>query len=531
MKLNKNISLIFDILNKNHEIKENSTKLWIYKPNVFVVDFNIRGLKIAFNVEDRFNGVNLKIFGRDKLSEMVLKDVLSKEGEWNECHVYKNRLSLLFSLKEEREDFVAEKILRKINEIYSWLNACDDYEIREKIKYINNELLNDIRKKVFHGLKVKIGFLVTENAKWNSNSLWEKFLETPGIECNIYLALTGRDKTKDDRLKTYDQERRFFEIIDPNLIDLYDRENDKSIPLDKFEIDLIFYQQPWSLSGYIKKMLGKSLSAYMHYGFAVYANSKMQYRLPGFFPYLWCYFSQSELHKKIHLEHDPGIFGRQVVTGYPKLDVYLDPVPQRCDIWPNCEDSRKKIIYAPHHSLPKEALKISTFHWNHDLLLGLAKEHKNVQWIYKPHGRLRYVVEKNNVMTLTEYEHYVKEWATQDNTNVYDQGDYFDIFRTSDALITDSGSFLGEYMPTGKPIIWLISDKATVELNEIGKELSRGFYKVRSREELMHVFEDVVIKGNDPLKNLRMKIIKKSFFLKKKSANAVVDYLKSKLNI
>src|SRR5690606_26951717 len=228
---------------------------------------------------------------------------------------------------------------------------------------------------------------------------------------------------------------------------------------------------------------------------------------------------------KIHLTHDPGIVGRQVVTGYPKLDVYLEDSPASCDIWPNCSDDRTKIIYAPHHSLPKEALKISTFHWNHDLILDAAKNNPNTQWIYKPHGRLKYVVEKNKVMTLSEYERYVAEWSGMENANVYDEGDYYDIFRTSDVLITDSGSFLGEYMPTGKPIIWLISDLAEVELNEVGSELSRGFYKVRNRDEFLDVFDDVVLRGNDPLKNLRAEIVKSAFFLKMKSAEAVKSYL------
>jgi CDP-glycerol glycerophosphotransferase (TagB/SpsB family) len=213
------------------------------------------------------------------------------------------------------------------------------------------------------------------------------------------------------------------------------------------------------------------------------------------------------------------------------LDTYLQPAPASCDAWPDSSGNRTRVIYAPHHSLPKEALKISTFHWNHDLLLDTAKRHKDTQWIYKPHARLKYVVEKNGVMSTSDYEQYVTTWREMENTSVYDEGEYFDIFKTSDVLITDCASFLGEYAPTGKPTIWLVSDVAAIKLNEIGAELSRGFYMVRNRDEFVKVFDDVVVQRRDPLRELRMENVRKVLYLGRSSAAAVVDHLKSELGM
>jgi len=50
-------------------------------------------------------------------------------------------------------------------------------------------------------------------------------------------------------------------------------------------------------------------------------------------------------------------------------------------------------------------------------------------------------------MTLNEVESYYAEWHNLSNGFVYDEGDYFNIFKSSDALITDCGSFLAEYLP------------------------------------------------------------------------------------
>lgn len=148
---------------------------------------------------------------------------------------------------------------------------------------------------------------------------------------------------------------------------------------------------------------------------------------------------------------------------------------------------------------------MSTFRWSHEVMLETAREHPEVQWLYKPHPNLRYSVVRNKVMSRDEYLAYEAAWQALPNGAVYDAGDYFDHFRTSDALITDCGSFLAEYLPTGKPIVWLVSERS-VGLNAIGEALAEGYYRASSREELRERFEAVILRHDDPLAETRRQL-------------------------
>jgi glycosyltransferase involved in cell wall biosynthesis len=393
----------------------------------------------------------------------------------------------------------------------------------------NEKVIERIKKSVKNGNKLKIGFLVNDNTKWNGDSLKEEFDKYGNIEFKLYLTITGRDKSRAKTAQTYLKEREFFLKIDPNLVDLYDVKFGRRIPLSKFDNDLIFYQQPWGMKHLPRKHLGQSLALNMHYGYSVYANTKKQFNMEEFHPFLWKYFSQSELHKKVHLKHNPDAKRQLVVTGYPKLDVFYSKQKAECKIWPSGNAAQKRVIYAPHHSMTR-GTKISTFDWNYDLLFDLAKENPEIDWVYKPHGKLKYVVERHQVMSFEAYAEYEKAWNDLKNGVVYDKGAYFDIFKTSDAMITDSGSFLGEYMLTDKPIIWLYSDDS-MPLNAVGADLSRSFYKVTNREEIVDVFNEVVVKGNDWLSDVRREVIESHFSKKEMAAEKIVNYIRNHFHL
>ena len=99
-------------------------------------------------------------------------------------------------------------------------------------------------------------------------------------------------------------------------------------------------------------------------------------------------------------------------------------------------------------------------------------------------------------MTEEEIETYYRSWA--EIGRVYDQGDYFDIFKSSDLMITDCASFLAEYLPSGNPLIRLINPKSC-PLDRLGNRFSDCYYNVHGEEELMQTFHDLVINGNDYL--------------------------------
>ncbi len=402
---------------------------------------------------------------------------------------------------------------------------------RKKIDKENKRLLKKIKKRIKQRGKANIGFLVNDSTKWNVSNLVQAFTEDPRFDCMLYLTCPGRkDKTSKEHRHAYLKEREWFLSLGLPLTELYDCNSDSVKPITDYEIDVLFFQQPWSLQPILQQVLGHALPVYMPYAYHVYANYKMQYQKNDFLAWLWCYFEQSEWHKKTHLSMDPQAKAQIVVTGYPKLDVYLDNKKPETDIWKGLH-IKARVIYAPHHSLKNESLRISTFDWNHNFLFEVAQKHSDISWIYRPHGKLRYVVEKSGVMTKEEYAQYEESWDKLENTRTYLQGTYFDVFKSSDVLITDSSSFLGEYMPTGNPVIWLIAENPNVIPNDVGKKITDTYYQARNLQELEQHFTDVVLNGNDYLKEKRLAVMHELFPKTESASQKVKKHLEKALGM
>lgn len=108
------------------------------------------------------------------------------------------------------------------------------------------------------------------------------------------------------------------------------------------------------------------------------------------------------------------------------------------------------------------------------------------------------------------------------NCGVFDSGLYFDLFNSSDLMITDSGSFLAEYLPTGQPIIRLVSSGAQ-PFNASGQQLNDAFYVADDSTGLQQVFKQIAVGKTDPLASVRQD--KRSLILPfdKPAAEMIID--------
>jgi CDP-glycerol glycerophosphotransferase (TagB/SpsB family) len=85
------------------------------------------------------------------------------------------------------------------------------------------------------------------------------------------------------------------------------------------------------------------------------------------------------------------------------------------------------------------------------------------------------------------------------------EGEYLDLFFTSDAMIHDSGSFLIEYLYTKKPVMFLRSDNSIEErFNEVGKMALSKIYQGKNKEDLESFVQEVIIGGRDLMANERI---------------------------
>ena len=77
----------------------------------------------------------------------------------------------------------------------------------------------------------------------------------------------------------------------------------------------------------------------------------------------------------------------------------------------------------------------------------------------------------------------------------------------SKALITDCSSFLVEYPVTGNPLIRLVVKSVNTKVRPAYENLFSTFYTVKSPEELKTVFATVLERGEDPMREERLKAV------------------------
>ena len=353
---------------------------------------------------------------------------------------------------------------------------------------------------------LRVGFVVCESAKWGLGSVLDALRATPGIEVGFYTALSDVALRMDPpaRRADYARQRAFFAGLGPIWGALYDATRDRLAPLSVIDCDLVFIQQPWGMQDLPRRLAGRVRCAYVHYGMPVISNDAMQFGLPDFHPWLWRHYVPTETHAEAVAGDGPRP-ERLRVTGHPKFDAYRPPAPPRAAVtaWPNAgEPTRKRVVFAPHHALEPGSLGLGTFAWSGAAMLALARRHARVDFLLRPHPNMALGLQRSGVMTPPEWEAWKAAWAALPNAALFEHAPCWEVFRTSDAMVTDSGSFLAEYLPTGRPLIRL-ERKGAAPLNGFGARLAPAFYRTGDAAGLERLFADVVLAGKDPLRKPR----------------------------
>lgn len=387
-----------------------------------------------------------------------------------------------------------------------YANAKTEYNILGiKIKVVNKNILkkpdytyalNKIKEKYTQNKKIRVGFLVSENSKWNAEDLYNELETNNYFEPVIIVTLhTSLHLSKDLNKTSLEENYNFFKNKEKRVIKAYDEKEHKYLPLKDFDIDILFYQQPWGVAEIqnvdeaAKTMLCFSYS----YGLTI-LNGYVEVR--PFHEKLFYYFIANEQTKKILKGMELKNLDNLNIIGYPKLDAYANLKKERSE--------KKTIIYAPHHSYNKGYL-VGTFDFTGKEILDFAKKHQEYNWIFKPHPDLKRILCEDKKYGAEFAKKYYEEWDKIGTK--YEKGNYFKLFINSDLLITDCISFLLEYMPSGNPLIRL-ERKRFENMSDLGKEILKGIYRVKNFKEFEQVFNQLIIENNDTLKEKRKEITK-----------------------
>lgn len=195
-----------------------------------------------------------------------------------------------------------------------------------------------------------------------------------------------------------------------------------------------------------------------------------------------------------------------VITGLPVQDELLKDKSQFSDPWRSQHHAKKRIIYAPHHTIPvaNNLIHFSCFLDVCDAMLELAEKYADqVQFAFKPHPFL-----KNKLVDYWGQEKtdaYYNRWATMNNTQL-SEGEYANLFAHSDAMIHDCGSFTLEYTFTRNPALFLVKptqeEAHRDELNLFG-QMAYDLHDKGSSQEDIERFILNVIAEKDPRREER----------------------------
>lgn len=381
-------------------------------------------------------------------------------------------------------------------------------------------------RKVFGKRKLRVAFLVSELAKWKSQSVYDRMRDSavfePFVAVHNLTRVAGEPESEQRRQIT--EKMDYFRRLGMLAVDIQRYGSKRTLSASEMGADIVFYQQPWDLSPELRPwtVASQALTFYVPYALpnhdmiALEIGHKLHRLVEG-------HIVLNRDFANYYLEHERdfggGYAAEYLALGHPALDGI------RCRR--ERVDPNGCVIYAPHWTIeygsfsPK--LKYGTFVWNGRQILKYAKEHPEIRWVFKPHPELRSALVDSGFMTKAEVDAYYTDWE-RIGTACY-TADYLGLFDDSKAMITDSGSFLTEYGCTGKPLIRLVGANLNAAAHPLMKRLYAGYYEVDDADRMRTTFDRVLIGGEDPLAATRLKALEALDLRTHDAARAIVDYL------
>lgn len=199
--------------------------------------------------------------------------------------------------------------------------------------------------------------------------------------------------------------------------------------------------------------------------------------------------------------------GHVVVTGHPRAemdgscDVNVHRVAKAKAL------GRSVILWTPHFSVITRR-KWSSFLDHHETILRLIDDRPNLFLLVRPHPFLQTSLAKLEGWGPERVAAWFSAINEKENVHVDTETDYHPAFKVSSALMADAGSFLVEYLRTGKPVCHL-TGKDDIGLTEEARSLA-CFYPGATEIDVAG-FLDSVGTNEDPLGGARKSALQAYF--------------------
>lgn len=394
----------------------------------------------------------------------------------------------------------------------------------------HQELLQVIKGKE----KIKVVFLAIHKSVWKVDPVFKKMLDDPYFE-PVILVCPYVQYDRNRMLKDLEDCYEYFKAKEYPVINSYDEGNDKWVTLEEINPDIVFFTNPHDLTRkeYYEDAYNKYLSVYVPYYFMSTDHAGIVNELYNtrFLLAMFKVFWPSEYHKTSQSNYSINKAKNGLSVGYPATECLFSEGLKNPNVWKQQGASpRKRIIFAPHHTIEGKEKSLSSFLVLAEFMAELAvKYSSSVQWSFKPHPILKSKLYQHNDWGIEKTDSYYQFWQQNEYTQL-DEGEYEDLFYFSDAIIHDSSSFIAEYVFTGKPAFYLMApDKVDTVVNDFGK-MFLSHYRISDKQEDIIQFIENVIIGKDVIPhNNQLKNYINNYYVERKPSELIIEEIKKSI--
>ena len=383
--------------------------------------------------------------------------------------------------------------------------------------------------------KIKVAFFLIHSSVWKYERVYQLMKEDECFD-PIVIVCPYLGYGEESMLREMNQSYGNFKIKGYNVIKTLNEETGEWLNVKKeIQPDIVIFTNPHRLTKdeYYITNYRDTLTCYAPYAFVVIHSIVMHYN-QIFHHLLWKHFVETKYHKEFAIRYAKADTSNIQITGYPSLDrIYaLDYIPSI--VWKEFPNKlAKRIIWAPHHSIEGQGdgLDYSSFVNYSKYFVELLESNNNIQMAFKPHPILKVKLYKDKDWGKEKTDAYFKKWDELPNGQL-EEGDYIDLFFTSDAMILDSASFIVEYLYFDKPILFTMRDDNVKErFNSFGRMVFNYMYTAKNSVEVENFIQDTVVKKNDFLSTDRNQFMRDTILPEsgRTASENIFNILKSEL--
>lgn len=369
----------------------------------------------------------------------------------------------------------------------------------------NREALSVIE--ALPGEKIRLVFIIISPELWSSiEPVWKRATKDDRFNVSVVVLKSANPEM------TLASLSKAQALLEGAAIPYFTEQN---FSLENYRPHVVFYPLPYgslypqSYKPEVVTALGCRI-AYVPYGLEVGGgmfNARYQYdsEVPRV---AWRVFARSPTQLTSFNRYCSYGSGHVVITGHPRAEIDSGHEIRPHRVAETKARGRHVILWTPHFTVVARR-KWSSFLDHHETILRLIDDRPDLFLLVRPHPFLR-----TSLAKLEGWGHErVSAWFSaidrKDNVHVDTDTDYRPAFEISSALMADAGSFLVEYLRTGKPVCYL-TGKDDIGLNEEVRSLA-CYYPGASEIDVAGFLDRVIRKGEDSLREARKSALQTYF--------------------